>query len=472
MGEADAEIDNGPGEIQDFIFLRELSEVYLLLDHISGRWDKSFLPVNGDGTQNKGDIPPAVLAPVLVDGAAGPPELAQVFATDWIEEICKIRWPPEDSHPQRARQAALLLRAKDKLTAAAKPASGITIAFTLLVTGDDPPFDNYANPDPTLRTMASGPPPSRMSLARTAFPGLVKVANRFSWIIGSIMALLFVFLVITCLLSWDMTSGYALLARLDAIHVQETDNRKALRSAIDQGLAAAKQPDAAAPAAGAKARAPALIGVRDDAGICEAGVELARLCEDNVRIHRDYLVASRGLSDWLYYWRSANSAYVVRNPQWKTSAAKFEMQPVVGATDAQREVMQRALEDEAWARNFVPLLLNCMLPFCYGVLGAGASAVRYLRMKTKESLLSPRDVTLVLSQLVLGATVGACIGLFVVQPGQAPGAAGAVGGLMAPTGLTVSALAFVAGFGVEGVFLALESLVRRLFNMQDASQKG
>ena len=27
--------------IQDFIFLRELSEVYLLLDHISGRRDKS-----------------------------------------------------------------------------------------------------------------------------------------------------------------------------------------------------------------------------------------------------------------------------------------------------------------------------------------------------------------------------------------------------------------------------------------------
>jgi len=27
--------------IEEFIFVRELNEVFLLLDHISGRWDKS-----------------------------------------------------------------------------------------------------------------------------------------------------------------------------------------------------------------------------------------------------------------------------------------------------------------------------------------------------------------------------------------------------------------------------------------------
>ena len=36
--------------------------------------------------------------------------------------------------------------------------------------------------------------------------------------------------------------------------------------------------------------------------------------------------------------------------------------------------------------------------------------------------------------------------------------------------LSASALSFIAGFGVEGVFQAIESLIRRLFNLRDGEE--
>jgi len=94
-------------QVQDFIFLRELAEVYLLLDHLSGRSDKSL--------------------------AAAISKAGKVS----IEQICQIAWPPKGTSVEQAAQAATLLMAKDFLNATAKPANGASIAFTLLVAGDD-----------------------------------------------------------------------------------------------------------------------------------------------------------------------------------------------------------------------------------------------------------------------------------------------------------------------------------------------
>ena len=42
------------GQMQDFIFARELAEVYLLLDHLSGRSDKSLAAAIGGGEDKAG----------------------------------------------------------------------------------------------------------------------------------------------------------------------------------------------------------------------------------------------------------------------------------------------------------------------------------------------------------------------------------------------------------------------------------
>jgi len=82
----------------------------------------------------------------------------------------------------------------------------------------------------------------------------------------------------------------------------------------------------------------------------------------------------------------------------------------------------------------------------------------------RDSLLSPRDLTLSLGQLALGAVIGACIGLFITPSGV--GSQGA-GGLTSSVTLTPSALSFIAGFGVEGVFVALEGFIKRVFDIPD-----
>src|SRR5262249_5398197 len=93
---ADTVEKNGRNRIQNFIFARELAEVYLLFDHLSGRSDKSLSAAFSNGESETERIS--------------------------IEKICEIAWPPKGSRTEQAAQAALLLRAKDRLNAAAKPA--------------------------------------------------------------------------------------------------------------------------------------------------------------------------------------------------------------------------------------------------------------------------------------------------------------------------------------------------------------
>jgi hypothetical protein len=54
-----------------------------------------------------------------------------------IEKICETCWPPKGSTVEPANQARILLLAKDRLNAVAKPVNGASTAFTLLFIGDD-----------------------------------------------------------------------------------------------------------------------------------------------------------------------------------------------------------------------------------------------------------------------------------------------------------------------------------------------
>src|SRR4051812_43394745 len=93
---ADAE-----GQYDEFVFRRLLDEVYLLLDFVSGRQDKSLDDLKGI------DIP----------GEPGPTTAAQVIA-----HICTLRYPPRDLPSVTARNAGFLLIVKDRLNRMASPA--------------------------------------------------------------------------------------------------------------------------------------------------------------------------------------------------------------------------------------------------------------------------------------------------------------------------------------------------------------
>jgi len=474
--------DRGLGHMRDFIFSRELAEVYLLLDHVSGRPDKK-------------------LDTALIDADKKSDKA-------WIEEICEIGWPPPKQAVQKAAQAAILLRAKDRLNGLAYPASGATIAFTLLVAGEDNEGrdrPHKASGSPTIRqklgarfgfsSRAKAPPaaeksrhgvnpndlgkdgkkadgdwdrhpPTRMSLARIAYPGLAGTARRFRRNIGALIILLVIWLFCTCVLSWNITVGHAILARIDAVRAQRADIVKKITDIENEDARAGAQPPGSpqSVAGGGKRSQRYCDGVgrlSPENGIPQfRSAAEHQVCDLWFANTQRYEVAREDLGDWLAGWgwlKWVAHKYCGADPCWsdKTTSPP-ESAAAVGA------IVPNV--NEQWASILIEVLAGAVLPLCYGFLGAGAAVVRSLWGRMRDSLLSPRDWTLALGQLALGAVIGACIGLFVAPSGANTAAPGGVG-LTGSVALSASALSFIAGFGVEGVFVAMESLIKRVFNI-------
>lgn len=472
--------------LRRFIFYRELAEVYLLLDNVSASMNKT-LP----------------LAPTA--NAKG----AKATQPDWLEEVCKIGWPPQGSTEELASQAATLMRARDRLNTLAAPATGATIAFTLLVAGEDrnvggrtkrpdgkivfwrrwlnalARYQLKTPDDPTLDlplgTGWGDKAPSRFSLANIAFPNLARPAIRFRRFQWQLVFGLFVWFLATSFLSWNIAAGSALLGQLVANEsttaktapttpekppAEKPRAAKPLapkpliarlaparppaaskpRNAAAGAVPTAANPTIAPPPTGTAAANPdptnaAGEGASAAVDPCPAGSPCAKQ-------KIDLSTAQYNLQHWLIGWSWLD---------WIPS-----LMPPVCSPDTPCPSV-----NEQWASTLLSVLSGSVLPIFYGVLGAAAAVVRTLSARIKDSTLSPRHKTLFQVQLVLGAVIGGCIGLFVTPSGQT---ASTTPGLLGSVPLSASALCFIAGFGVEGVFSALDSLLRRVFNMPDPAK--
>jgi hypothetical protein len=388
----------------DFILNRELSEVHLLIDNISASPDTTIFALS----------------------AAQPPE---GLPDDWVEQICQIRWPPAGTTRAQAEQAALLIRSKDYLNRLSKPASGATIAFTLLVTQEEDEGEGALG----FLHRAAPRPPSRRSLAATAYPDLIPKAQQFRRVMKAMSWLLVGWLIFTCLLSWYVAWGNAALSDLTAARngLAEAEVTVAQLQLSTTGGTASAPGSAARPTAPAQP-GPAVAGpvgrFCPQAGQPHsyASVEQLQACEPLLRREAEISRFERSLDGWAL-WGDSDSA-----------------------------------------RWLATILGTAVLPILYGFLGTGAAIVRSLSRKIKTSMLSPRDLHLSLQQLALGAVIGACIGLFIAQPDSPAGDVT----LLGPVALSGSALSFVAGFGVEAVFQALEALISRIFNIAPAGGRA
>jgi hypothetical protein len=516
-----------------FVLERELSEVHLLLDNVSA---------------NPNTTVAELMSETATDDQLDP---------DWIEQVCRISWPPEGSAQDKAEDAALLIKAKDHLNRLSHPASGSTIAFTLLVTqeeGQDESIWRRMNGDRS----DPEPSPTRSSLAQTAYPDLLPKAVKFRkamrWISISLVAAL----LITCLLSWYVAYGNAALAELKTAEAALADSSKRVsdaEAASDKppplaaeptGTAGKASPEAgrgsgagAAPAvpipagtsravpagtsravpagtsravpagtsrvvpagtSGAVAIAtsgavPAKAGGTNEANAsakdadasvdsAAAAVPFVAYCERPFYSSAAQLQACNAqkedlghvkrvqtrLAGWVCWFcledvsRLEQEAIPVAAPAGAGADSKKDAGTPPAVVQA-REYNDNLLADApSRAAALANIMGSAVLPFLYGLLGAGASIIRSLSRKIRASLLSPRDLHLSFQQLALGAVVGACIGLFVAAPGS-----GDEGdSLLGPVALSASAISFVAGFGVEAVFQALEALITRIFNITQA----
>lgn len=180
------------------------------------------------------------------------------------------------------------------------------------------------------------------------------------------------------------------------------------------------------------------------------------LCNQIARMRLDYAVSRQNLAGWLGFWQR----HLDLVTRWACPGG-------CAPGEEGGMLLPRGDTNEQWGAILLEVLAGSVLPLCYGVLGAGAAVVRDLWSKMRESLLSPRDLTLSLGQLALGAVIGACVGLF-VSPSSTPPPDGT--GLLGSIVLSASALSFIAGFGVEAVFVALEGLIKRIFNLPQTAK--
>jgi hypothetical protein len=396
-----------------FILDRTRSEVHLLLDNISAN--------------------PEVTLATLSQRLERPEELPE----NWIAKVCEITWPPGDTSPgpdKLAKDAALLIRARDYLNGLAKPASGATIAFTLMVTQEES--------DRRRRRAKEGPvtSPSRSSLACDAYPDLVDRARHFRTMMTRVVWFAFFALIATLIISWYLAIGNAALADFGTARAALTKAEGRVSEAQEayfSGLTPAAVQNNRSP------QPPPAPPTQPQANANTPAIPATFYVAPCASLLRDGVYPSAALRD----------ACGIREEQSRIFISTRQ-----GLT---RWVNGSSPEAAAWWAN---LLGGAVLPVLYGFLGAIAAVVRTWSRKIKASLLSPRDLQLSLQQLALGGLIGACISLFIA----APGAGDADSTLLGPVALSSAAISFVAGFGVDSVFQTIEALISRIFNIAPA----
>ena len=466
-------------------FQSDLAEVQLLLDFISGRSEKGFA--------RRSAIPSPTTA-VETDRSATA-SVSNAVSTDeiTIEEIKRIsaiRYPPPPSRPveANAEDAALLISIRNKLNQLVYPASGLTIAFTICLWS---PLLSMVLPLRKHREWA------RWHLANQAFPrlgygvGIFKITT-FVLTVSAVLILLG-----TTLLSFAAADGAAKLKRVQAAEQKQIEIVTLIRQfegmdTAPNRLSQVVLPSGTAGASSGGARQQALV-VRycertlliEPRTIGEKHVALFdnapqyQTCDSLARLQVEKAAAQHELSDWRADWESSwftssgcwllRSADCGRMAEHRPSGEQYATLGGIYSdrtqSDEPRTPFQQSpaeqewsLDTQAYAQDTLAALTGIWLPMSYGFIGAMVAALRSVFTKISNSTLAPWDTRLLVTRVILGIMAGGCVGLFFGPTGSSvPGA---------PSTLSLSAIAFLAGYAVDGLFSMLDQIIQRIFRLE------
>lgn len=438
-----------------------INEIRMLLDYVTGS------PVQ---TLKDLVIPdPAASPPV---GNAEPKLMKNAAVLNWLNDL-EAQVAAGGTLLSVERTFLQLLR--DALGAMVRPATGLTIAYSSMVVGNQ--RGPYAQ--------------SRARRAEQAYASLAGPAWRHRW--GQ-RILLILTLCVTGLAVWQsarVALGHSLLQSVQALHTQQT----ALSQEMNRLLEASRQSVSADPVAigGLKLASKPVLRLCDrprvlawhmhaqsvdgfrmdathEATLFETPAQQA-LCDRDTILAADFRIAHDGLirfmSDWVSMISPGESppGRAVASPR-RSMAGLASSASAALPLPATQEVQPETAADQTDVDfTLGPTLLvfgNYFLPIIFALLGASVHVILDFYSKIRDSLLAPRDLVLSWIRLVLGMVLGACVGLFFSSTNPVAVPAGA--GLADAISLSASGIAFIAGFGVEGVFSMLDSLVRRIFS--------
>ena len=373
-------------------------------------------------------------------------------------------------------ESAFLQMFRDALNRAVAPASGLTVAYTAMVSGPRRGQDTQ----------------SRFSLANAAYPLLASAAARLRQfqIFCVILALLCTGFAVreAC----EVAYGRSLMQSLEQLRAQQaqiTQERVRLESGeqpirrfhdliectgancTQSGDKTNGQPDAPVAIADAQIKVTAY-GLCDRAdaaasylkklkvpvynGQGDAGTVTIRLSpQERDLCGRDKVLASnfhilhQAMATFCHGWSEARW-----RPFTSTAATDLECGSTVDGKPQDAEF------------SLVPTIMiwgNYILPVVFAFIGSLVFILRDLYTKTMTSTLGPRENQLCWIRMVLGLVIGASIGM--VYSGGGTSMAGPAQTLVASLSLSASGIAFLAGFGVEAVLKLLQDLVMRVFTV-------
>ena len=354
----------------------------------------------------------------------------------WLDQI-----ETDLRNRQHLRDAdfAFLQLVRDAVSRLARPATGLTVAFTALVTG-------------SRRSPGSE---SRATLAEEAYPALLGAARfmRLNSHAIPVMAILCTMLAIW--VATEVAFGKAILGNLDGLRAQQTSisaEKVRLEEALDKEtdvtpklllisggnepkvlpsklFALCDRPDAnafylrkMAPDVPLPVHPGTPNATRGDRTAEELKLytspEQRDVCERDILLAGSIFIVHQELSDFESDWPSmiggvfALPAGISSSAAWVRSKFSSARAEPSGGT---REAPDNKDKHEDVEFRAAPLLLvwgNYVLPIIFGLLGALMFVILDLYSKLKESRLDPRDNALSWLRLVLGlapAPVSACL---------------------------------------------------------------
>jgi hypothetical protein len=381
---------------------REAAEVYLLLDFLSGRADRSLRPTQEELARTLLDRQVRPTA----EGAAEDEQRAEIEddlsdPTRLVLRTMRIKYPLEQADRTFQADATFLVRARDVLNTRAWPATGATIAFTTLVFAYSPTGKQE------IETTAE--------FAERAYPQFKRPAQALARSIASTLLALVAVLLLSLTVSAYTAWGKFMVDTLDAVRRDDGATRQALSVA------------GAVPASG------------DPTALCAAkGTDRLSACTRVDDLKDRYAVTLHQISTW-----------------------EQPLRLVSATIEQERDEPLVQKQTEQWASAALAVLGNYIMPILYGLLGSIAFVLRRYYDRLAGQLLSPRDQRANTIRVALGVLIGGCIGL--VYSGSA--AAQTTGILGAAITLSTASIAFLAGYGVEGVFKMLDALINQVFRV-------
>lgn len=389
------------------VFERDLNEVKLLLDHVSGQTDKSL-----EGLRIADENDPT----------------KQIGTRAIMERIAGIRYPAGGGPvTPTASDAAFLLVIKDQLNGLASPARGLTIAYTTLFVGASQRHAGlwewlqglFRRPAEAQATQAAG-------LARQVYPGLASHARWFRWSFAFLVVIgLPLWLGLTAITYWDAALGRSVLQRFDNIEQQ--------RQALFQ-----TSPDLAHPETCSASPKP-------EQRLACAKLEVLRQATKDARID---LGAFRRCDD-----HSVRSWLHVMHWGFTPCRAK-------SGTDG--------IADEHMESDVLSVYSAYILPMMFGLLGTMIAAIRKIQDQIAKSELHPRDFLLTALLVPMGAVAAVAVGLFFSPTGAGLSGAEKLSGSLS---LTAGGIGFLAGYGSPAFFALMDELLKQVFRIGKPAPK-